>query len=131
MVAAHIAFERQRDHSAVYLQSVVYFAKAKDTVYAFNRNIRLLNQNGDLSNTSNKLTAAKAPRFQRQFFVAGTGVEFTAKDRGAPFSICFKTDSIPHGFTARNIRIYQDSLGLMKLMRDSTFYDSVNHMFPS
>lgn len=108
-------------------QSVLYFTKAKDTVYAFNRSIRLLNEYGDVSYTTNKLIAVLAPSsITATFSVISSGVEFATKDRGAPFYIGFKADSLPAGKSIKNIRIYQDSLGFMKVMRDSIFYDMVN-----
>ncbi len=109
-------------------QSVIYFSKAIDTVFAFNRTIRLLNENGDVSNTVNKLYATSAPsNIATTFSNTSVGVEFATKDRGTPFFIGFKTDSIPAGKCIRDILIYKDSLGYMKLVRDSTVYDSVNH----
>jgi PKD repeat protein len=108
-------------------QSVVYFTRDPDTVYAFNREIRLLNRPLDVGATVNTVRYRTMPALAiGDFTQVSIGVEFMVKDRGTPFFIGLKADSIPAGFTLADVRIYRDSAGLLLLAREQMSVDTVN-----
>jgi hypothetical protein len=108
-------------------QSVVYFTKENDEVYAFNREVRLVNQPGDVSRTVNTVRYSVAPPAAAVGFTqVSTEIEFAVKDRGNKFFIGFKADSVPVGYTLNDVRIYRDSAGLLLISREPIDYDATN-----
>jgi hypothetical protein len=108
-------------------QSVTYFSKENDTVYAFNREIRLLNQPGDRSLTANVVRYVSPPILSINGLIpVSIGVDFQVKDRGYPFYIGLRVDSLPPGSLFSDVRIYRDSAGLLLLAREPIVYDSAN-----
>jgi PKD repeat protein len=108
-------------------QSITYFTKDPDSVYALNGEIRVMNQPGDQSKTLNTVRYfAPPPQIVTGFTQVSVGGEFTVKDRGTPFYVGLKIDSIPSGFTISDVRIYRDSAGLLLLAREPMVDDTVN-----
>jgi FlgD Ig-like domain len=108
-------------------QSIVYFAKDPDTVYAFNREIRLMNQPLDVSTNQNIVRYVVPPSAATgNFTLVSVGFEFSVKDRGTPIYVGLKVDSVPAGFALTDVRIYRDSAGRMLLSREATVYDPAN-----
>jgi PKD repeat protein len=106
-------------------QSVIYFTRDPDSVYAFNREIRLMNRPLDQSATVNTVRYVVIPSSAKTDFTqVSVAVEFSVKDRGAPFYIGFKVDSIPAGYSLSDVRIYRDSAGFLLLSREPVVYDA-------
>jgi PKD repeat protein len=108
-------------------QSVVYFTKENDEVYAFNREVRLVNQPGDVSRTVNTVRYSVAPPAAAVGFTqVSTEIEFAVKDRGTKFFIVLKVVCVPFGYTLRDVRVYRDSAGLLLISREPIAYDATN-----
>jgi hypothetical protein len=106
-------------------QSITYFTKTIDTVYAFNREIRLINQPGDVSVTANVVRLfVPVSQAVAGFIPVSVGFEFSEKDRGTPFYVGLKIDSIPPGSRFTDIRIYRDSSGVIVSTGNTITYDS-------
>jgi PKD repeat protein len=108
-------------------QSVIYFTKDPDSVYAFNREIRLMNRPLDVSSTKNTVryvTLPAAVQTSGDITQVSVAVEFSVKDRGTPFYIGFKVDSLPAGYSLSDVRIYRDSAGFLLISREPTVYDA-------
>jgi PKD repeat protein len=108
-------------------QSVIYFTKDPDSVYAFNREIRLMNRPLDVSTTTNTvryMALSTAALAKMDFTQVSVAVEFAVKTRGTPFYIGLKVDSLPAGYSLSDVRIYRDSAGLLLLAREPLAYDT-------
>jgi hypothetical protein len=91
-------------------QSVSYFSHVKDTVFAFNNNLRFTNTPDNQSKTDNVVYYVKPLSAELAGFVpVSVGFEFKGKDGGVPFFVGLKimTDSIPAGYTVNDVRMYR------------------------
>jgi PKD repeat protein len=90
-------------------QSVVFFSKENDSVYAFNRETRLINQPADRNVTHTTLLSFTPDKSSLDGFVpVSMGLEFRDKnDLGFPFNIGLKINSLPKGYSYADVRIYR------------------------
>jgi PKD repeat protein len=108
-------------------QSVVYFSKQNDTVFAFNNEVRLLNTPGDSSITHNTLYYyTPAPVMLAGFVPTGIGFSFKNQSAGVPFYVGIKVDTIPPGYSLSNVRIYrQTATGAWLVVGSPVLLDTV------
>jgi autotransporter-associated beta strand protein len=109
-------------------QPVTYFSRATDTVYAFDNNVRLTNMPGDLSQTVNTLVYNPAAGAVANNLVpVGPGIDFRLKDPGVPLYVGLKVDSLPHGYTLKDVRIYHETAAGLWVIDDNPLtLDTVN-----
>jgi PKD repeat protein len=104
-------------------QSVVYFSKEKDTVFAFNNAIRIINTPGDLSLTSNTVVRFDvAPPALGGFVPVGPGFEFSAKESGIPFYVGIKTGSLPAGSAISDVRMFRRTAAGLWIMDEKPLF---------
>ena len=87
-------------------QSITYFSKANDTVFAFNNEVRLTNPPGNLSLTKDTVVYVTPSGAAGSLVPVSLGLAFRVKDPGIPLNIALKVDSLPQGSTMRDVRIY-------------------------
>jgi len=96
-------------------QTITYFTKYPDTVVAFGGRVRLANDPGNETSTTDKLIYDNTLTDSLNGFVpVSIGFYFQKKIASAPFHIgvAYDTAKVPRGFVERDIRMYRrDSAG--------------------
>jgi PKD repeat protein len=108
-------------------QSVSYFAHANDTVFAFNDSLRFTNTPDNLSKTPDQIVdfVKPDPASLTGFIPVSIEFEFKVKDPGVPFFVGLKMQSLPAGYTIKDVRIYyRNADGLWVLDPDPLSVDT-------
>jgi hypothetical protein len=107
-------------------QKVVYFAsnKTSDTIFAFNKEIRLCNDVAIPPTTDTLIYWTTTDAAKDGFIPVSPGFYFKRKNQTPNFFIGMKYDSIPKGYTARDMRIYRYDAGKWYLDTNVTTLDS-------
>jgi len=99
-------------------QSVTYFSKPVDTVFSLNNQVRLTNTPGDQSQTANTLVYTAVAN-AAAFVPVGIGIDFKIKDPGEPLNVGLKVDSLPQGYTLKDVRIYHKTAAGLWVIDDN------------